>query len=1197
MSENFEKLSNISKNITLSRRNFLQAMATAGVGISIAGCSKNDDIFDRDDSIPDDQLANPNIYFAGCVHNCGTAIRCVSKIHEVNGRIVRVTTDDSDYAYDGSYRNKEQYNDSRALTCPKGRAYKYRVHHPGRLKYVLKQTKKRGDMSGFIRISPEQAMRELALKYRSVYEKYGPGAIHNIGGSSVVYGGTFSNPNQARNALTCVGSAKGGFADYSYHQYEYAYPLTGHPDILAVFDRVAENYHAIAGGAIKNIVSWGSNMLSTNNSSSYGYIKSLEYLKSNGGKAYFIGPELSDTGVVCHTDWLKIRNFTDTALICAMIYYMIDATIDEQGKIRQNNANKLDIDYIDTCVYGFFASPEYYVHTETGEIVMDKPVTDIEKYRHVEEVKPGYSFADYIMGSDDRLSKAFYDNRNYTSNKYSTKNYVRGGKVAWTIKGVAANTGDLSGNTSYQYKKDFYTAKTPEWASKITGVPVDKIVELAELYMNPESNIMTEWSGAFQKQENGVVNMFALASLLCICKTFGKWGGGITCSWASNITEGYGGQNLSGVVESDDFIDVSKIKAGNTGITLGKNEDVPKMSCTQWYNSIKLAYKEELASGGYTGKYIPNWDINGEDRYCNDEAGVKAGVKYLRNEDGSFKTYKGDDGLDYYDYEGRGSNNNGIDSTPVYTGTRLIISAGGAIPLNQHFNTNDTAEMYAALPLSGNPEDEKFADNFCLATFDVFMSPTARYADYVIPATIALEAADTMALGGENIYRPAIIKPKGDAKSGYEWAYIAYKEQASIGDFNATNTVIPPDAHLKFVSSENGEYRDIEEIGNQVVDEKINDSSSRFYGMTRQQVYANEYLPRKNAEEIKTSDPYKPTQPIMVGFPVYNNSGKIRKNLEMYLKSEDLKTKPFLFTTYGDGETFNEFTAWQHLIYTDFTCSDANVAGGIKNRADGDDRPDITGKMQVYNNTAVWDYEHLNSKYHGWLPAEKRGQLNKDFEGDKIVYPIPMYFNFEDCFKDAYDGFTGGKNESFFTDISTKGKPLTMGTTHDRFRVHSTHDENPLLRELTHRTYRGGWASGNDWQEYAVMPEVNSDNTLNISPMLSSAIYNKNIKTASWHDIWINTEDAKERGIQDGDLCIVENPIGKVRVIARVTDRCIKGHINLHQGGWYDPNPEDNIDDGGCANTLMSSKPSRYDRGNAQQCAYVKIYKTSFKFQ
>lgn len=1268
-------------SLSVSRRSFMKGLAAIGALGAVAGCSNSDDNSviqtgggsSGEGNLSGSDFANPKIFYAGCVHNCGTGVRCVSKIHVVNGRIVRVTSDESDTAYDGSYRNKEQYNDSRALTCPKGRSYKYRVHHPGRLQYVLKQTKARGDVTGFIRISPEQAMKEIAQKYRAIYSKYGAGAIYNTYGTSASYGGTFSNPSAARSALTSVGSTRSAFSDYSYHQYNYANPLTGHPDIGGPYSKsnnIGANFHAMAGGAIKNLVSWGSNVLSTNNSVSYGYIRAVEYLKNNG-KAYFIGPEFTDTGVVCHTEWVKLRNYTDAALIMAMLYHMLTNTFDlTNGELK--SSPMLDIDYLDTCVYGFFASPEYWIKydnvytnrdirtneyikqdagygsiyttrpseldnwntgtkcwiktassekketdasdyadpdpdNKVGAVVFTKPSEepynddndkvidfyreDIQYYnasrgeyayttlpiKKINAVPAGESLADYILGSDAaKLQNITYADTGstYTAQQFGTNK--RFGTGCTYPKGK-----NNSGTSEYQYKNDFNTPKTPEWASKITGVPVDKIIELAELYANPDNNVLTEWCGGFQKQENGVMNVFALSALLVVCKTFGKWGGGMYGPWASTIINP-DGDDISGTAGDTEFLSLRDVTNGSAGIS-STSQPTASVSCTQWFNGIKLAFKDQLQAGRYTGEYIPDWDFTNGPRYSNDDAGVKAGVVWKRytadDPNGTYKkgdimTYQ-ENGVEYYDFEGRDESGSG-NHTPVFAGTRMIISAAGGIPFNQHSNTNDTAAMYRALPISGTSTDP---DTFCLVTFDIYMSPTARFADYVIPCTVALEAADKMSIGGETIYRPAIIEPKGDAKSGWEWAYLAYKAQAELGDFEGAT--INPHAHLDYVKSTNGMYRDIQNIADEVLDAAIVNPSSRFYGMTKDEVYARQYVPRANTEETKTQDPYKT-----------DNSGKIRKNLESYLASDNRGTQPFIYTTFGDNATNNSFGA---EVYSSVRASESTVAGGLTGRTDGNDRPNFSGKMHVYNEAAVWDYEHRLSKYHGWLLADQRGQSNKDKEGNMIVYPIPMYIAFEDCFKEAYDGFSGGKNESFFQSTG-KNKPLTMSTTHDRFRVHSTHAENPLMRELNHRVVGGGWASGNDWNEYVVMPQggVDVDSSVPVTPMLSSAIYNKKKETASWHEIWISTEDAAERGISDGDLCLVENPIGKVRVIARVSNRIMKGHLNLHQGSWYDPNPADGVDDGGCANTLISSHPSRYDRGNAQQFAYVKISKTSY---
>ncbi len=1160
------KATNVLKtldSLSMSRRSFMKGLAAVGALGAVAGCSSSDDDsvisngggITGDGNLSGSDLSNPKVYYAGCVHNCGTGIRCVSKIHVVNNRIVRVTSDDSDIAYDGSYRNKEQYNDSRALTCPKGRAYKYRVHHPGRLQYVLKQTKQRGDVTGFIRISPEQAMKEIAQKYRAIYSKYGAGAIYNTYGTSASYGGTFSNPSAARSALTAVGSTRSAFSDYSYHQYNYANPLTGHPDIGGPYSKtnnIGANFHAMAGGAIKNLVSWGSNVLSTNNSVSYGYIRAVEYLKNNGGKAYFIGPEFTDTGVVCHNEWIKLRNYTDAALIMAMLYYMLTNTFDlSTGTLKASPM--LDVDYIDTCVYGFFSSPDYYVNETTGAISLSD-----NGGKKINAVPAGRSLADYILGSDAaKLQNITYEDTGstYTAKQFGTNK--RFGSECNYPKGT-----NTSNSSEYKYKNDFNTPKTPEWASKITGVPVAKIIELAELYANTENNVLTEWCGGFQKQENGVMNVFALSALLVLTKTFGKWGGGMYGPWASTILDETGQGNV-GTTGDTEFLNLRSVSSGQSGIKVNISQSTALTSCTQWFNGIKFAFKEDLEKGGYTGANIPDWDFSSGARYSNDDAGVKAGLVWKRDENGKILTYQ-DNGVEYYDYEGRDN------KQPVFAGTRMIITAAGGIPLNQHSNTNDTAAMYKALPISG---DATNADTFCLVTFDIYMSPTARYADYVIPSTVALEAADTMSIGGESIYRPAVVEPKGDAKSGWEWAYLAYKAQAELGDF--AGATVDKNAHNNYVKSEDGKYRDIQSIADEVIDAAITDPSSRFYNMSKDEVYASQYVPRANIEENKTSDPYKT-----------DTSGLMRKNLESYLKSESRATTPFIYSTFGDNETVNSFNA---EVYSSVRASESTVAGGIA------DRPNFSGKMHVYNEAAVWDYEHRLSKYHGWLPADQRGQSNKDKEGDMIVYPIPMYIAFEDCFKEAYDGFSGGANEDWFKN----GSPLTMSTTHDRYRVHSTLAENPLMRELNHRTVGGGWASGNDWKEYVVMPQTDIavGNNVGVTPMLSSAIYNRKKETASWHEIWISVEDAAERGISDGDLCLVENPIGKVRVIARVSNRIMKGHLNLHQGAWYDPNPADGVDDGGCANTLISSHPSRYDRGNAQQFAYVKISKTGYELR
>ena len=75
------------------------------------------------------------------------------------------------------------------------------------------------------------------------------------------------------------------------------------------------------------------------------------------------------------------------------------------------------------------------------------------------------------------------------------------------------------------------------------------------------------------------------------------------------------------------------------------------------------------------------------------------------------------------------------------------------------------------------------------------------------------------------------------------------------------------------------------------------------------------------------------------------------------------------------------------------------------------------------------------------------------------------------------------------------------------------------------------------------------------------------------HGVWINSVDAKERGINNGDYVDVFNDRGKTRIPAIITERIIPGTVNICQGAWYDPD-EEGVDLGGCANVLTNDTRS-----------------------
>lgn len=81
----------------------------------------------------------------------------------------------------------------------------------------------------------------------------------------------------------------------------------------------------------------------------------------------------------------------------------------------------------------------------------------------------------------------------------------------------------------------------------------------------------------------------------------------------------------------------------------------------------------------------------------------------------------------------------------------------------------------------------------------------------------------------------------------------------------------------------------------------------------------------------------------------------------------------------------------------------------------------------------------------------------------------------------------------------------------------------------------------------------------------------KNLARVDPDDVWLNTADARVRGIKDGQRVRVFNEHGATVLPAKVTGRIAPGVVAIKEGAWFAPDG-DGTDRSGCANALSEDR-------------------------
>lgn len=159
----------------LSRRSFMKWSGVAGGAAALVGTATNLGLPSRADELAS---VDGDVVWSSCMVNCGA--RCPLRLLVKDGTIVRVLPDNT---------GGDEIGMHRIPACPRGRSIRFRVYNPDRLKKPMKRVPgtKRGD-GQWEEISWDQALTEIAEKYKSLIDEYGPESQHLSYGTGVVSG-------------------------------------------------------------------------------------------------------------------------------------------------------------------------------------------------------------------------------------------------------------------------------------------------------------------------------------------------------------------------------------------------------------------------------------------------------------------------------------------------------------------------------------------------------------------------------------------------------------------------------------------------------------------------------------------------------------------------------------------------------------------------------------------------------------------------------------------------------------------------------------------------------------------------------------------------------------------------------------------------------------------------------------------------
>lgn len=210
--------------------------------------------------------------------------------------------------------------------------------------------------------------------------------------------------------------------------------------------------------------------------------------KDAGAKMVTVDPHYSTTASKSD-EWIPIEPGTDAALYFGMISHIMNNGLIDEDFMKQHT------------------SYPFLVDVATGKIIRDHEPQMITDEEGVEAPEGGDTDPFYVIDAGSGRAVPYQETTNPALSGTTT---FRGAQV----------------RTVYDLLQDSMKGYSPDWASEITGIPAEKIIEIAELYAEGPSSLALGWGGN-DKIANADIAGHAAAVLVALTGNIGKLGTGV----------------------------------------------------------------------------------------------------------------------------------------------------------------------------------------------------------------------------------------------------------------------------------------------------------------------------------------------------------------------------------------------------------------------------------------------------------------------------------------------------------------------------------------------------------------------------------------------------------------------------------------------------------------------------------------------